>query len=195
MPMVAVVDGYFRVLKIAIVACLVVMVVLVFGNVVLRYGFDSGIPASEEVARWLFVWMTFLGAVIALRERRHLGVDSLVKRLPPLGKKLCLVAAQLLMLVATWLMIQGSYVQAALNLDVKAAGTGWPVAIFYASGLVFGVTAAFILLHDLYRVLAGKVSERDLVQVQESEDQAEFESLQRELSRAKTERSDRGSAP
>ena len=64
------------------VACLAAMVVMVFGNVVLRYGFNSGITASEELSRWLFVWMTYLGAVVALRNRAHLGTDSVVSRLP-----------------------------------------------------------------------------------------------------------------
>jgi hypothetical protein len=45
-----------------IAACLAAMVVLVFGNVVLRYGFNSGIAVSEELSRWLFVWLTFMGA-------------------------------------------------------------------------------------------------------------------------------------
>ena len=54
------------------------MVVLVFGNVVLRYGFNSGITVSEELSRWLFVWLTFLGAIVALREHGHLGTDMLV---------------------------------------------------------------------------------------------------------------------
>ena len=44
------------------------MVVLVFGNVVLRYVFNSGIAVSEELSRWLMVWLTFLGAIVALRE-------------------------------------------------------------------------------------------------------------------------------
>ena len=43
------------------------MVILVFGNVVLRYGFNSGIMFSEEVSRFLFVWMVFLGSVLMLR--------------------------------------------------------------------------------------------------------------------------------
>ena len=54
-------------------AALAIMVVLVFGNVVLRYGFNSGITTSEELSRWLFVWVTFLGAVVALNERTHLS--------------------------------------------------------------------------------------------------------------------------
>ena len=65
---------------------LAVMVVLVFGNVVLRYRFNSGITVSEELSRWLFVWVTFLGAIVALREHAHLGTDALVSRLPRAGK-------------------------------------------------------------------------------------------------------------
>lgn len=53
-------DLYCRVLKFAIAICLAAMVALVFGNVVLRYVFNSGIAVSEELSRWLLVWLTFL---------------------------------------------------------------------------------------------------------------------------------------
>src|SRR5687768_3084826 len=103
------IEGYFWLLKALIALFLAIMVVLVFGNVVLRYAFNSGITVSEEVSRWLFVWLTFLGAIVAMREHAHLGVDSLVKRLPTWGKKGCFVASQLLMLYATWLLLAGSW--------------------------------------------------------------------------------------
>ena len=89
------IDLYCRLLKVAIAACLAVMVVLVFTNVVMRYLFNSGIPTSEELSRWLLVWLTFLGAIVALRQHAHLGVDTLVRALPPLGKKICFVASYL----------------------------------------------------------------------------------------------------
>src|SRR3981081_1606608 len=101
-------DLYCTLLKGVIALCLAVMVVMVFGNVVLRYGFNSGITVSEEVSRWLFVWVTFLGAIVALKEHGHLGSDMLVSRLPTGGKKICLVAGQVLMLYVTWLIFRGS---------------------------------------------------------------------------------------
>jgi TRAP-type transport system small permease protein len=70
-----IVEAYFHLLKAAIALCLAVMVVLVFGNVVLRYLLNTGITVSEEVSRLLFVWLTFLGAIVAMREHGHLGVD------------------------------------------------------------------------------------------------------------------------
>jgi TRAP-type C4-dicarboxylate transport system permease small subunit len=176
-----VVDLYFDALKFLVALFLAIMVVLVFGNVFLRYAFNSGITVSEELSRWLFVWVTFLGALVALREHAHLGVDTLVKRLPAIGKKICLIISLLLMLYVTWLLLQGSWEQTLINLDVKAPATGLSTGLFYGVGIVFGVSSGLILLHQLYRVAAGKMSEAELVMVKESEEQAELEELQRQL--------------
>jgi TRAP-type transport system small permease protein len=179
--MTKVVDLYFKLLKLLIVLCMVAMIVLVFGNVVLRYGFNMGITSSEELSRLLFVWMTFLGAIVAMHEHGHLGVDIVVRRLPAFGKKLCLVVSHVLMLFATWLFLEGSWQQTLINLDVSAPATGLSMGLFYGVGVVFSVSTGLILLWDLYRALAGKLSEQELVMVKESEEQEEFETLQHEL--------------
>jgi TRAP-type C4-dicarboxylate transport system permease small subunit len=171
------IDGYCRLLEWTIALVLAVMVVLVFGNVVLRYAFNSGITVSEEVSRWLFVWMTFLGAIVALKEHGHLGTDMLVSRLPAWGKKACLVVAQLLMLWATWLLFWGGLAQAKINLDVEAPVTGASVAIFYAAGIVFAVSAGLLLVRELWRTVSGQMKDSELVMVQESEDLAAVQAL------------------
>ena len=53
-----IIDIYCGIFEFLIALMLALMVILVFGNVVLRYGFNSGIAISEEVARWLFIWIT-----------------------------------------------------------------------------------------------------------------------------------------
>ena len=116
--------GGHRVMAVA----LMIMVVLVFGNVVLRYGFNSSITQSEEVSRWLFVWITFMGAVVALREHAHLGTDALVSRLPPLGKKICFVLGHLTMLYVCYLVFRGALEQTKINMDVLAPSTQLPMA-------------------------------------------------------------------
>ena len=170
-------DAYCRGLDFLMVVALAAMVVLVFGNVVLRYGFNSGIAVSEEVSRWLFLWLTFMGAVVALKEHGHLGTDMLVARLPAVGKKICLVLAYLTMLYMTWLMLSGSWKQSVINWDVQAPVTGASVAIFYATGVFFGISGMLILLRDLWHVLSGQSSEKDLVMVQDSEDLKQVEEL------------------
>lgn len=165
-----IVDGYFRFLKFVIALCLAIMVVLVFGNVFLRYAFNSGISVSEEVSRWFFVWMTFLGALVAMREHGHLGVDAFVMRLSPLGKRVCLIIGQALIAYVCWLLLVGSWDQTVINLDVKAPTSGWSMALFYGIGIVFAVTGGLITLHNLYRALFCKLAEHELVQVKESEE-------------------------
>jgi TRAP-type C4-dicarboxylate transport system permease small subunit len=164
--------GYTRLLDILSGLCLAIMVVLVFGNVVLRYTLNSGITVSEELSRWLFVWLTFMGAVVALREHGHLGTDALVSRLPAVGKKACLVLAQLAMLYVSWLLLSGSWAQMLINWETEAPVTGASVGIFYASGVLMGGSGIAILLHDLLRTLFVALAEDELVMVQESEELA-----------------------
>jgi len=164
------IEGFCCLIEILIAAFLAAMVVMVFGNVVLRYAFNSGIIASEEVSRWLFLWVTFLGAVVALKEHGHLGTDALISRLPVLGKKICLVLGHLLMLYATWLVFSGALAQVRINLHVEAPVTGASMAFVYGTGVVFAVFAAMLLLRDLWRVLTGQLSEAEMVMVKGTEE-------------------------
>jgi len=163
-------DRFCRVLSLVMVVSLALMVVMVFGNVVLRYGFNGGIMVSEELSRWLFVWMTFLGALVALRSHAHLGTDTLVSRLPVAGRKVCLGASHVLMLFLCAVMFRGAWQQTVINWGtespVMGASTGW----FYASGLFFSFFAAVFVANDLVRLVAGRVADEDLVAIRESED-------------------------
>lgn len=165
-----VIDGYCRWIGYLIAAALALMVVLVFGNVVMRYGFNSGFTISEELSRWLFVWVTFLGAVAALRDNAHLGTDMLVGKLGPTGKRICMGLSLALMVYCLWLLFKGSLEQFKVNVDsespVMEASMGW----FYAAGMAFAVLAAPILLHDLYKLLTGQVDDDHLMLIQESEE-------------------------
>ena len=164
---------YCKGLEAVMALCLIVMVALVFGNVVLRYVFNSGITVAEEMSRWFFVWLTFLGAVVALRDHGHLGTEVLVGRLGPTGKKVCLVIGYALMLGVCWLLFRGALEQTKINWDVSAPSSGASMAWFYAVGLVFSVSSAAILLNDLFKLLSGRVADADLIIVKESEDQLE----------------------
>ncbi len=173
----AAIELFYLGLKAVIAGLLALMVCLVFGNVVLRYGFNSGISVSDELSRWSMVWMTFLGAVVALRERQHLGVDFLVRSLPRAGRKLCLTITLALMIWATWLLLAGSWKQAVLNLHVPGAvlpvSTGY---FYYGAGVAFGLLALPILVHELFRVVTGRATDEELVAVAENEDEAALKS-------------------
>lgn len=165
------IDRYCRVLCVAMVACLAAMVVLVFGNVVMRYAFNSGISLSDELSRWLFVWMTFMGAVVALREHGHLGTDFLVGKLPAWGKKACLGLGHVLMLFACWLLFKGALDQVRINLETTSAVMEVSMAWFYGCGVLFATSAAVVLLLDLWRLATGQMSEKELIAIRESEEE------------------------
>lgn len=164
------IDQLCRLFVFLMVACLGLMVVMVFGNVVLRYGFNSGITVSEELSRWLFVWMTFLGAVVAMRNHAHLGTDTVVGRLPLAGKKFCFVVAHLLMLSMCVLMAQGAWKQTVINYETSSAVMQASMAWFHLSGLVFSVLAGLVIVFELWKFFTGRMDDSDLIGVVESED-------------------------
>lgn len=161
-----------RALCVALALLMVAMVVMVFGNVALRYALNSGITVSEELSRWCFVWLTFLGAVVAVHERAHLGSDLLVARLGPAGRKVCLALSLLLMLGVDGLIFRGSLEQVRINATVEAPVTGAPMAVVYAAGVVYAVLAGLLHAVELLRLVLGRLDDDALLQVQESEDQA-----------------------
>ena len=166
-----IIDLYCRVIRFAMVVSLAVMVVLVFGNVVLRYGFNTGITVSEELSRWLFVWITFMGAIVAMKEGTHLGSDTLVSRLSITGKKFCFVVAHLLMLLVCWLLFKGALDQVKINWETTSAVMEASMGYFYLCGMVLAVSGGIILLQQLWRLASGQISEGELIGVRESEEE------------------------
>lgn len=134
---------------------LAAMVVLVFGNVVLRYMFNSGIVAAEELARLLFVWMVFLGATLALRTKQHIGLEMLQERLSPKARRACAFVSHLLMLYAIWLFVEGSWLQLLIGLDTYSTVLRFPMALYAAAGFLPGLAMACAVLSNLAKILSG----------------------------------------
>lgn len=164
------INAYCRILNGLMASCLALMVVLVFGNVFMRYALNSGITLSEELSRWLFVWMIFMGAIVALKEHGHLGTDMLVGRLGPTGKKVCFALAHGLMLWLCWLLFKGSYEQAVVNLDSTSAVMEVSMSWLYLPGMLFAVLGGLIIVTELLRLFSGELDESELVTIQESEE-------------------------
>ena len=163
-------DFTCKTIEYMIAACMAGMVVLVFGNVMLRYGFNSGITLSEELSRWLFVWMTFLGAIVALRKHEHLGTDMLVGRLGPIGKKICMGFSQLLMLFICVLLFKGAYEHAVINWTSTSAVMEASLSWVYFPGIIFAVLGGLMIAMDFFQLLSGQTQQSNLTMFQESEE-------------------------
>jgi TRAP-type C4-dicarboxylate transport system permease small subunit len=163
---------FFKLLEFLVVACMVAMVIMVFGNVVLRYAFNSGITVSEEMSRYCFIWLTYIGAMVAMRDGAHLGVDTVIKSLPLRGKQACFALSQALMLFCNVLFLMGTYEMHNLQVTNVSPVVGISMIWVYGIGYVVSVVMGIFNVSKLIRLFTGLVSEDELVQVMESEDQA-----------------------
>ncbi len=127
------------------------MVVIVFINVVARYVFNNSLTASEELARYAFVWASFLGAVFALNEGGHIGVDLVVKKLPPALRRGVLVFANVCVLVLAGICVWYGYVLAESTFSWPSPATGIPYGIV---GLIIPITFAAMFVIVLRKTVA-----------------------------------------
>ena len=132
-------------------ACLGVMAVSVFVNVVLRYGFGSGVPASEELSRLLFVWMVFIGATAAYPAGEHMAFTSLVGLLKdkPLPMRLMTSVIRAAVILGCALVGWGAWQQVVVGLDSKSVVLGYPTALLPLPALLCTAAIGVMALIEL----------------------------------------------
>lgn len=135
------------------VIALALIVVLVFSNVVARYGFGSGFAGAEELSLLLFLWLVFLGSILALRQRAHLGMELLQAILPRPWRRVCAVVTHLLTLYLLWLFFAGSWTQTVIGLRNYSTVLHFPNALKAAAGLVCAGSMLIIVAMNLVRIL------------------------------------------
>ncbi|HGO5854590.1 TPA: TRAP transporter small permease [Mannheimia haemolytica] len=135
-----------KLLELLVVVILSAMSILVFVNVVLRYGFNSSISVTEEVSRYMFVWLAFLGAVLAFSENQHVRVTMLTDKLSPIARNLLSIVTDLAMLFCCYLIVSGSWIQFNLNLNNFAPISGLPQGITFLASTVAGVLIGLLII-------------------------------------------------
>ena len=142
-----------RVAQAAMAACLGVMAVAVFVNVVLRYGFGSGIAASEELSRLLFVWMVFIGATAAYPAGEHMAFTSLVGLLKsrPAAMALVTLLIRALVVLACGLLAWGAWQQVVVGMDSHSVVLGYPTALLPLPALLSAVAIGAMAVIEIVR--------------------------------------------
>lgn len=128
-------QGAIRVLEYLIGAGILLMFAIVLLNAVLRYGFDSGIPESEEIALLALVWVTLLGSAVVLARDGHLGM-GVTDRLHPFVLALVRLAGALAMLGLLFLLFDGSVAQVGVNQINTLPSTGLRASWLYYPGVI-----------------------------------------------------------
>jgi TRAP-type C4-dicarboxylate transport system permease small subunit len=146
------IDGRLAQLEAVVLIMLVVaMTVVVFLQIFFRYVLGQPLYWSEELARYLFVWLSILGAALGLQKSGHFGLDILFLRLPEKGRRFTKVLIHLLMgVVILFIFIQGvTLVQKTALQDSPAMEI--PMSWAYACLPVGAALMAFHLLTIFFK--------------------------------------------
>ena len=138
------------------------MVIAVFVNVVLRYGFDTGIVFYEELSRLLFVWMVCIGAALVFAENEHLGFDMLTERLHARGRKhaiaVCRWLSRIAIAICLVLVIKGAWEQVIAGMQSFSTVMHFPLALMAAAALVMAALMLIVLMVEIIRDPTGMLS-------------------------------------
>jgi TRAP-type C4-dicarboxylate transport system permease small subunit len=137
---------------VVIIAMVGIMTVVVFLQVVYRYVLTQPLHWSEELARYLFVWLSILGATLALQKRGHFGLDVLFRIFPRQLKPYMTVFVHFLMgIVIFVILVQGmTLVQKTALQDSPAMGIpmSWAYACLPVGGALMAIHLIVIFLKD-----------------------------------------------
>ena len=134
-----------RVLETICVGLMLTAVSVACLQVVLRYGFRSGLPWPEELATWVFAWAVFLGMAVATGRESHISIDVAMRALPPRGRDALELFNRAVMAAASiMLVVHGmDYVNRAI---AASPALQWPMKFFFLAVPVGGALNLFFLV-------------------------------------------------
>lgn len=141
--------------------CLVVMIVLVFINVVLRYGFETGILASAEISRFLFVWIIMIGAILCMRDETHLDLRIIDHFISKKIRWLLRRMVYAVIVLSSGMLFVGSARQAVDNWPNISPLSDIPVGMLYLAGAVGGFFICLIAIYFFFIANHSGIQEGD----------------------------------
>lgn len=135
-------SGSFRLEEIGIhilAFVMAAMVLMVFVNAVARYAFSTSFPITEELARYGFVWVSYLGAIMGFLRGGHVGVDILITRLKGIQKLIARALGEAIIWLVIVIVARGGwayFTQTCLN---ESQGSGLPFGVVSVVPLVLVV--------------------------------------------------------
>ncbi len=166
------INGLFKGIEILISVFLSVMIILVFANVILRYVFNTGFASSEEITRICFIYLVYLGSIEAMRDNRHLLIESVIVRIKPLGQKLLYSVIQILIIWLMGSLAFGSFGLMLQNINNRWIATGIPVWFVHLSGLIMGVSILLLAIGNLVQLWISKKSVVELISARDEDSAA-----------------------
>ncbi len=146
-------DGLEAGALLVVIVMMAAMCALTFGQALGRYALDFSITWSEELSRFLMVWISMLGGAVAARRHLHVGFEGLTNALPPRLQAAVRLVGVVLSLGIFATMAWYGFTLAAFNMRQLSAALQWPMGIPYAAVPVGALLLVLFLLEELLRLL------------------------------------------
>ena len=143
-------EKLYKVLLTICFLLMLAMVTIIFTQVIARYVFSNSLTWSEEVGRYVFVWITFLGAALAVRNKAHVALDVLVVRLPLTLRVPIIAFGYVAMMVLAGIMIYASITMINMGSRQVSAALQLPMKYVYMILPVSGALIIFYLARNMY---------------------------------------------
>lgn len=147
--------GLDRVLDVLMILLLGGIVLLVLLQISQRYFSLFPTPWTEEMSRYLFVYLTFLGSALLIKEKGHITVDLIVERLPRKLRLVVFVLVQLLMLAFLYLFAGGILELTLGSVNTRASSMTWFSMSYLYAGVWLGGVLMFV--YALIEVIKGVI--------------------------------------
>ncbi len=160
-----------------LIALTVVMVVTVTWQVITRYLLNSPSSYTEELATYLLLWISLLGAAYALRQRAHLGIDVVMARLAPRARRRARVvsyAVVALFCLVALVVGGGILVGVTFELGQRSAAFQIPVGYVYLALPLSGLLMTYYALVGAVETLRGTIPPDDASGASEPPDVVRF---------------------
>ena len=135
------------------------MIGLVFYNAMLRYVFRSSYPPSEEWARFLFIYITFFGAIEGFYRGRHISVDMVTSLLHGVTRKSVDIIAQILALSAVFVLVVGGITLVIQTMDTSTVATGLNMTFVNGTLPLMAIAVFFIRARELLATIRRPAAE------------------------------------
>ncbi|SLM17673.1 putative TRAP dicarboxylate transporter DctQ subunit [uncultured spirochete] len=139
-----------KVLEVTSVVLLANIIVLMSFQIVMRYVFDSPPTWTEEIMKYSLVWLTFIGSVLAVRDKAHVLIDAFTNKLPAKLQRVVLFLSNCLSILFLSILVIWGFRFARMNLSNYSLITKIP------RGMVFSVIPVSAFLMILYFIRSMK---------------------------------------
>lgn len=149
------------IIRLLTIAAFSLMVIVTFLQIIYRFVLLKPIPWSEELARYLFVWITFLGSGVAVKNKGHVGVELVLDRIPKSLRKIFLILAFVACVTFCILMVTNGITMVQRTMNQRSAAMSMPMSYAYVAIPIGFLLMAINFIVHIFLLIRGEEESQD----------------------------------